>query len=273
MFKLRYSQNFLQSNKLVNKILTLSNINEKDTVYEIGAGKGIITNQLSKISSKVVAVELDESLYNHLITKFENLVNIKIIKADFLNIYLPKRYPYKVFSNIPFNITTAVIHKLTNINDCPTDSYVIVQKESALKFLGKYGTTKEALLLKPFFDLKIIYEFQKFDFSPIPKVNAVLLHIKPKSNLLIERKYFYKYQNFITHIFSKKNYSVKEILKDTFTHEQIKKFGHNHNFNINDSVYSVNMNSWIEIFKFFITNVEKKTNYKHLKSFRKLNKK
>ena len=272
MFKLRYSQNFLQSNKTINKIISLSNINREDTVYEIGAGKGIITKQLSEKSNNVIAIELDNNLYVHLTMRFENTDNVKIIKADFLDLHLPRRYPYKVFSNIPFNITTAIIKKLTNINDCPTDSYLIVQKEPALKYLGKYGTTREALLLKPFFNLEIVYEFQRFDFKPVPNVEAVLIHIKLNNQPLIERKHFNKYQRFIMHIFSKKNYPVKEVLKDFLTHKQIKRLGQNHKFNINGSIYSVEMNQWIEIFNFFINNASNNKSFIYVNNSRKLNK-
>ena len=50
---LKDSQNFLHSKTLVQKLVENSNINNEDTVYEIGPGKGIITEQLLKKSKKV----------------------------------------------------------------------------------------------------------------------------------------------------------------------------------------------------------------------------
>jgi 23S rRNA (adenine-N6)-dimethyltransferase len=189
--------------------------------------------------------------------KFQDVNNIKIIKADFLDINLPNNYPYKVFSNIPFNITTDIIRKLTNINNCPADSYLIVQKEPALKYLGKYGITMHSLLLKPFFDFKIVYEFHKFDFKPVPKVDAVLLHIKLRKDLLVEKKYYNKYQDFITYIFSNSHCNIKNAFKELFSYEQIKRLGQTHKFNINDNINSIDSNSWIELFNFFIKNIPK----------------
>lgn len=253
MFRLKYTQNFLVSNKLVKNIIALSNINKKDTVYEIGCGKGIITRELSLKCKNVIGIELDPNLYNNLKLRFQSNSNVKIIENDFLNINLPKYYPYKVFSNIPFNITTKIIQKLTNINDCPSDSYLIVQKEVALKFIGKYGLNMQQLLTKPFFDFKIIYEFKRFDFKPVPGVDVVLLHISLKKDFLIEKRYYQKYKNFINYIFLNKNYNIKTAFKGLLSYEQIKRLGRQNSFNINDSITSINIDGWIAIFKFYIT--------------------
>lgn len=253
MFRLKYTQNFLVSNKLVKNIIALSNINKKDTVYEIGCGNGIITKQLSLKCRNVIGVELDHDLYNNLKLKFCMISNIKIIENDFLNINLPTHYPYKVFSNIPFNITTKIIQKLTNINNCPSNSYLVVQKEVALKLIGKYGLNMQQLLTKPFFDFKIIYEFKRFDFKPVPSVDVVLLHISLKKKFLIDKKYYNQYKRFINYIFINKNYNIKNAFRGILSYEQIKRLGRQNHFNINDNITSINMKGWIEIFKFYIS--------------------
>lgn len=241
MFDIRNSQNFLQSNKTVKKILTLSNINKNDTVYEIGCGKGIITKQLAEKCNKVIGIELDNKLYNDLKIKFEKFDNIKIIEANFLDVNLPS-YPYKVFSNIPFNITTQIIQKLTNIKCCPRDCY-----------------------------LKIMYEFQKLDFKPVPNVAVVLLNIKLKDKFLVDRKYYNKYQDFIIYVFSQ-NCVIRNAFSGIFSYEQIKRLGRTYEFNINDNINSINQDCWIELFKFFITNVSKNKQSIIANKFKKLKK-
>lgn len=253
MFRLKYTQNFLYSNKLVRKIIALSNLNKNDTVFEIGCGMGIITKQLSSVCKNVIGIELDHNLCKNLKSQFISNPNVKIIESDFLNVKLPIQYSYKVFSNIPFNITTKIIQKLTNINDCPIDSYLIVQKEVAWKLIGKYGTNKQLLLLKPFFDLKIIYEFKKFDFKPVPSVDIVLLHISLKKEFLIDKKYYNKYKNFINYIFINNNYNIKSSFRGVLSYEQLKRLGRKNNFDINDKITAISANGWIEIFNFYIS--------------------
>ncbi|HBR8112197.1 TPA: 23S ribosomal RNA methyltransferase Erm, partial [Klebsiella pneumoniae] len=53
------SQNFLHNKKLVQKLVEESNLSKEDTVYEIGPGKGMITEQLLARCKNVIAIELD----------------------------------------------------------------------------------------------------------------------------------------------------------------------------------------------------------------------
>ena len=39
--------------------------------------------------------------------------NVHLYQADFLNFRLPEA-PYKVFANIPFNITSAIVNRLVS---------------------------------------------------------------------------------------------------------------------------------------------------------------
>jgi 23S rRNA (adenine-N6)-dimethyltransferase len=176
-----YSQNFLRSPKLIAKLIRLSSIGKKDTVIEIGPGKGIITTQLLKSATKVIAVELDSKLHLHLQNTFKNEAKLNILNADFLQIDPPK-YNYKVFSNIPFSITADIIRKLTS-DKFMTEAYLIVQKEAAMKFMGMPFDKRNQMmstLLKPWFKINVIWKFKRSNFAPIPSVAVVMIKIKRK---------------------------------------------------------------------------------------------
>ena len=53
---IKYSQNFLTSEKVLNQIIKQLNLKETDTVYEIGTGKGHLTTKLAKISGSLSTV-------------------------------------------------------------------------------------------------------------------------------------------------------------------------------------------------------------------------
>lgn len=131
---IKFSQNFLHSNSLVKNLIALSKISKQDNILEIGPGKGIITQNLSKASKSVTAIELDEKLAEELKTKFKGS-NVKIVKGDFLD-YKVQSYEYKVFSNIPFNITANIINKLLGSKNQPTQLFLIMQYEAFLKYAG-----------------------------------------------------------------------------------------------------------------------------------------
>ena len=58
--KKRLGQNFLVSEEVIGDIIKFANLSDDDTVLEIGAGAGFVTEQLIKHAKHVIALELDE---------------------------------------------------------------------------------------------------------------------------------------------------------------------------------------------------------------------
>lgn len=170
------SQNFLTDRRIIARLLSKTDISENDTVLEIGAGKGHITKALSKRAKTVISYEIDRELYNKL--KPDAAENVRLICGDFLKCGLP-RSPYKVFANIPFSKTTEIMRKLT-ADRLPEHIWLIMEKGAAKRFCGLPRENTSSLLLKPFFDVKISYYFNRTDFHPAPRVDVVLLELAKK---------------------------------------------------------------------------------------------
>ena len=128
MVDVRYSQNLYTKKSNLQKLISNSGINTDDIVLDIGAGRGIITEVLSKHSKKVIAYELDDRYYEELKLKFDKYPNVLLRKEDFLNTELPKE-KFKIFSNIPFAITSDIINKITDIDSELQEAILFVQKE------------------------------------------------------------------------------------------------------------------------------------------------
>src|SRR5271165_5947530 len=132
---LHYSQNFLRDPQSVADLLTRSDIQPGDLVYEIGPGKGIITDQLARHCRQVVAIEQDPLLASMLRRRYAANANVTIHTGDFLEFPLPDA-PYAVFANIPFNRTHEIVTKLTRASVPPRTAYLVMQREAAQKFCG-----------------------------------------------------------------------------------------------------------------------------------------
>lgn len=171
------SQNFLTSRRLIERLIIKAGISAQDTVLEIGAGKGHITKVLSDSCKTVIAYEIDRKLYESL--KPQIAENVRLYYGDFLKCTLPKS-PYKVFANIPFSKTTEILEKLTNANPLPDAMWLVMEKGAAKRFCGVPRDNLQSLLLKPFFEAKIIYHFRREDFHPAPNVDVVLLELQRK---------------------------------------------------------------------------------------------
>lgn len=172
------SQNFLTSRQTLRRLLRIAGLNQNDTVIEIGAGKGHITDLLLKNCGQVTAYEIDEKLCRSLRQKFSNAPNLTLKQQDFLSASLPRRQEYKIFANIPFHITTKIMKKLADCENPPTEAWLVMEKGAAKRFCGGRDESLYSLLLKPFFELKMVYHFQRTDFHPMPAADIVLLHMK-----------------------------------------------------------------------------------------------
>ena len=175
------SQHFLKSPKLALFLIGHSNLKKRDTVIEIGAGSGVITNALSYRVKQVIAIEPDHQTAQKLrenLTK-RNITNVQIVEEDFLDYELPAT-PYKVFSNPPFHLSSKIVHKLIEANNPPESFYLILQKQFALKLLNtdRHYTSKLGLELIQNYQTKIRLPLKPTDFTPPPAVPTVLFEAK-----------------------------------------------------------------------------------------------
>lgn len=187
MYKLRrrqLSQNFLYNRKLIRNLVGRSAISAKDTVIEIGPGKGFITAELLRVAGRVIAIELDHKLVWHLKRQFPGHPKLKLISGNFLDFPLPKD-DYVVFANIPFSIEGEIVRKLLDDPNPPQDCYLVVVKELAERLSGYPHENQFSLKHKPWFELQVIHRFKRTDFVPSPRVNVVLWRIKKRSSPLI----------------------------------------------------------------------------------------
>lgn len=214
------SQNFLHSARLVNALLDLTTINTSDIVYEIGPGKGQITSQLIKRCQQVIAIEKDVALYESLKDKFAGCP-VSLRQEDFLVYPLPRRGNYKVFSNIPFDQTAAILQKLTETENPAQAVYLILQKEAAARFMGHPHESLRSLLLKPWFELTILHHFRRTDFTPIPSVEAVFLSIQKRQPPLLENAERRLFRDFLTYAYTAWQADLSSALKTIFTHKQM----------------------------------------------------
>lgn len=196
---IHHSQNFITSRYLLNRIVSLSTINKDDTVLEIGTGKGHLTEILAQKAGTVYSIELDQRLFCYSQKKLASHHNIKLIQGDFLTYRLPTRGAYKVFANIPYNLTTQIIDKLTGAPNPPAEIWLIMEKGAAKRFAGLSKETQKSLLLKPQWQMKILYHFRREDFHPSPAVDSVLLHFSRREKPDLSAGEYAAYQRFIAH--------------------------------------------------------------------------
>lgn len=200
-FPIRSTQNFLKSARLVDLLLERSSIGSNDVVVEIDPGKGRITRRLAARCRSLVAIELDGALVTFLRGRLTEMPNVVLYHGNALDFPLPAG-PYKVFSNIPFNITASLVSKLMEASNPPEDSYLIVQREAAYRILGRPSETLFALTIKPWFEPSVLYQFSPDDFDPAPRVAVVMLRLRKRGPPLIPAHQAKSFRDFVSWGFS-----------------------------------------------------------------------
>lgn len=256
--RIAYSQNFLKDKGLVTKLIANTSLNDQDIVYEIGVGQGIITEQLLSKVKKVVAFEIDKNLYDKLSQKFNNQSSLELKLGNFLDYQLPN-YPYKVFSNIPFNITSAIVKKLTQASTPSTDTYLFVQKEAAKKFVGKPFDNKNsqlAVLLHPWFNLEVVHKFNPNDFFPKPMIDIVLMRIEKRISPLIEIKDKKLYEDFIVYTFNQFKPNVVEGLSKVVGKDGMNRLANQLGFKPTSKPSELDYAHWEGLFTHLLTKID-----------------
>ena len=201
----------------------------------------LVKKSLFSLAINVLVLSIEEN-------KFEN---IEYVYGDFLKYHLPSKQRYKVFSNIPFQITADIIKKITEDNNSAEEIFLIVQKEAAKKYCGipyqKYEGLRAAVI-KAQYHVEIMHTFNRSDFSPSPKVDTVLLHLKQKKNTLSLSEYK-DFKDLVAYFYSQgKGKSSKDRLAVLFSNAQIRRLCKDNNINLLDSYTKITSEQWMNVF-------------------------
>ena len=270
--RIKYSQNFLKDKGLIKSLLEKSTINKEDVVYEIGAGQGIITEELLKKSGKVIAFEIDENLYNKLVQRFNNENSLELKLGNFLTNHLPNQ-PYKVFSNIPFNITSAIVKKLTLADNPPNDAYLIIQKEAANKFIGKPEDKSNSLLsilIRSQFNITIFHRFNRNDFFPRPSIDVVMLQIQKYNKPLVSAQDRLLFFDFVTYAYSQFKPNILKGLSAVMNENNIIGIARLEGFTVTSKPSQLELDNWIALFQSFKENLNERQKGKIAGAYRNL---
>lgn len=188
-----------------------SNIRKNDTVYDLGAGSGVIASVLANKCKKVIAVENEPGALTKLRYNLGNILNVEIYEQDILTMKVPEGR-YKIFSNIPFSESAAIVRKFTESDNPPITTYLIAQKQFARKLVpgSDHFTSQLGMQLGALFTVRIRKPLRKTDFTPPPAVDTVLLEIKLREEPLIDPKHAPRYREFVGRCFAEQKFFAKQ---------------------------------------------------------------
>src|SRR3990172_3301622 len=188
----RLGQHFLHSQSVAKKIVEAACITKKDTVLEIGTGKGILVPLLCEKAGKVVSIESDLELYNIAKEKFSDIANLTLVHGDGFE----SDEKFTIFvSNLPYSKSRDAMEWLAQKKF--RLAVVMVQKEFAQKIAEK-NSKAVSVLLNYSAGIESIINVNKNNFSPPPNVDSVVLRLTQKNMIpkeiiqVVNRLFSYK---------------------------------------------------------------------------------
>jgi 16S rRNA (adenine1518-N6/adenine1519-N6)-dimethyltransferase len=183
----KLGQHFLVEASYRQRIAAMVDLRPEDLVVEIGPGRGAMTEVLADRARQVVAVELDRMLAEQLQKKLATGSHTEVLQADILSVDLAelcRRHRTRrcfVFGNLPYYITSPIIHRLFLFHDRIRAMSLLVQHEVAERLVAGPGTREYGyltVLTQLFSYPRILLEVPPGAFAPPPKVQSTLVEFQ-----------------------------------------------------------------------------------------------
>lgn len=181
--KKRLSQNFLHDLNVRDRIVQAGAPAPGELVLEIGPGLGFLTEALLASGANVVAVEIDSDLIPRLQHKFAAQIRagqLTLVHGDALTVDLeslmPAKGSWRVIANIPYHVTSPLLHRLLLLALPPARIVLLVQLEVAERVAAAPGDWS---YLTAFVQARtaasIVARVPREAFEPVPGVDSAIL--------------------------------------------------------------------------------------------------
>ena len=176
------SQNFLADPDVLDAILAEADPPAGRRVLEIGPGLGLLTGGLLAAGAEVTAVELDRGLAAFLRERFEGVESLRLIEGDALDQDLVRLVepPYDVVANLPYHITSPILHALLGAPPRPDRLVLMVQREVAERIAAPPGRMSYlSVFVQYHARVRIALRVAPTAFEPEPAVESAVIVVEP----------------------------------------------------------------------------------------------
>ena len=203
-------QHFLVDEGVLKLIASSAELTASDVVIEVGPGLGVLSRELASRAGWLVTIELDSKLTVILKKNLAHFLNVTMINDDILKIdpavLLQQEQAslstvtggplhYKVVSNLPYYIASAVLRHFLEASLRPRVIVVMVQKEVAQAIVAGPGRMSLLSISVQFYAKPEIIEYVPARcFYPPPEVDSALLKVVsyPGPAVAVDRESFFR---------------------------------------------------------------------------------
>lgn len=225
----RFGQNFLIDHNIINQIISAIAPESDQYFIEVGPGKGALTELILPQVKHLDAIELDKDLIPYLLALLIEKGDIKIHNLDILKLDIetlnPHQKHYRVFGNIPYNISSPLLFHLIKQKKYITDMLFMFQKEFAERLVAEPNTKsygRLSVMLQYHCEIEYLFSVRRECFVPSPQVDSSIVRLTPYKKPPIETKNYQQFSIIVREAFNQRRKTLRNSLKKFFSEEQLK---------------------------------------------------
>jgi 16S rRNA (adenine1518-N6/adenine1519-N6)-dimethyltransferase len=211
----RLGQHFLADNRILERIAAAVCPDHSPLVIEIGPGRGALTEKLLARADRVIAIELDRELVEHLRSRFDS--RLEVVHSDVLAADLGQWGPAPIAGNLPYYITSPIIEKVGRL-DFPRAVF-LMQREVAERLSASPGTRDYGYLTVQtalFAHARTLFGVKPGAFRPPPKVDSAVVLLEPRPPVVADVDDFLR---FVSAAFRQKRKTLRNNLAELYGKE------------------------------------------------------
>ena len=194
------SQNFLTDPDALDAIVDAAELRPGDRVVEVGPGLGVLTRRLLAADASVLAVELDARLAEYLRRELYGVDRFELVEADALDLHPREMFPgepFKLVANIPYHITSPLLHAFLEGERPPELTVLLVQLEVAERVAAPPGQMSYlSVFAQNVATAEVVARVPAAAFEPAPAVDSAVLRLRRRPDPVVavgdERAPFYR---------------------------------------------------------------------------------
>lgn len=178
-------QHFLVNEVALTAIVNAADLSAEDDVLEVGPGPGVLTRLLAARARSVTAIEVDARMVAVAAEALVEERNVRIVHADALAVDLfaaGERPPTRIVANLPYQITSPLLHRFLGDPRRPPVVVVLVQEEVARRMAAGSADARErsflSVFVQSFAEPRIVRRVPAGSFLPPPKVSSAVVALR-----------------------------------------------------------------------------------------------
>src|SRR4051812_42421531 len=214
-------QHFLNDRRILARIADALQLKGRETVLEIGPGRGALTDILVERAGRLIAIEYDRALAALLRERYARRGNVLIAEADVLEVSLGELAagPYVLVGNVPYYITTPILfHALTPPR--AERSVYLVQREVAQRLSASPGGKEYGALtvnVGVVARAETLFGVPSGAFSPPPKVESAVVRITPLAQPLISPEEERPFRTLVQGAFGMRRKQMRRVIRSLYS--------------------------------------------------------